>query len=98
LQDKRIPLAVYVSQHVAQMAVEAARQSDKTQSGYLRATPVRQLRSDGFDLASRRFRHDGLCDTWFQSPPMSDDRLKSGCRLNAARPPTITSVSVQPMT
>jgi hypothetical protein len=55
MQDtKRIPLAVYVSQHVAQMAVEAARQSDMTQSGYLRAALVRQLRQDGFDPAAPR--------------------------------------------
>jgi hypothetical protein len=49
--DKRIPLAVYVSQHVAQMAVAAARQSDMTKSGYLRDALVRALRSDGFDPA-----------------------------------------------
>jgi hypothetical protein len=52
MQDKRIPLAVYVSQHVAQMAVEAARQSDMTKSGYLRDALVRALRSDGFDPAA----------------------------------------------
>jgi hypothetical protein len=51
VQDKRVPLAVYVSSTVAQMAGEAARQSDMTQSGYLRAALVRQLRSDGFDPA-----------------------------------------------
>jgi hypothetical protein len=52
--SKRVPLAVYVSQHVAQMAVEAARQVDMTQSGYLRAALIHQLRSDGFDPNAHR--------------------------------------------
>jgi hypothetical protein len=51
---KRVPLALYVSPRVAQMAVEAARQLDMTQSGYVRSALVRQLRSDGFDPNARR--------------------------------------------
>jgi hypothetical protein len=56
MQDssKRIPLALYVNPRIAEMTVEAARQVDMTQSGYLRAALVRQLRSDGFDPAAPR--------------------------------------------
>jgi hypothetical protein len=52
--SKRIPLALYVNPRIAQMAVEAARQSDMTKSGYLRDALVRALRSDGFDPAAPR--------------------------------------------
>jgi hypothetical protein len=51
-KDKRVALTTYVSPKVAELARDAAQCSDQKAAEYVRAALVKQLRSDGFDLAA----------------------------------------------